>query len=156
MTEIHVEISRLPNGHNLPKPAYQTTGSAGMDLAAAVTKPLEIGPGARAQVATGFMFAIPTGYEAQIRPRSGLALKHGVTVLNAPGTIDSDYRGEVSIVLINHGATPFTVNRGDRIAQMVIAPVAHGDLAEVVTLSPTARGDGGYGSTGSDSGVNKA
>ena len=159
MTEIHVEISRLPNAHNLPQPAYQTNDSAGMDLAAAVTEPLEIGPGARALVATGFMFAIPTGYEAQIRPRSGLALKHGVTVLNAPGTVDSDYRGEVSVVLINHGAAPFIVNRGDRIAQMVIAAVAHGILVEVATLSPTARGAGGYGSTGSDSagsGANEA
>jgi dUTP pyrophosphatase len=140
MTEIHVEISRLPNAHNLPQPAYQTNDSAGMDLAAAVTEPLEIGPGARALVATGFMFAIPTGYEAQIRPRSGLALKHGVTVLNAPGTVDSDYRG-------------------DRIAQMVIAAVAHGILVEVATLSATARGAGGYGSTGSDSadsGANEA
>ena len=130
-----------------------------MDLAAAVTEPLEISPGARALVATGFMFAIPTGYEAQIRPRSGLALKHGVTVLNAPGTVDSDYRGEVSVVLINHGAGPFTVNRGDRIAQMVIAAVVRGDLAEVTMLSPTARGAGGYGSTGSDSagsGANEA
>jgi dUTP pyrophosphatase len=122
-----------------------------MDLAAAVAEPLEISPGDRALVATGFMFGIPIGYEAQIRPRSGLALKHGVTVLNAPGTIDSDYRGEVSIVLINHGAAPFTVNRGDRIAQMVIASVARGDLAEVATLSPTARGAGGYGSSGSAS-----
>jgi len=159
MADLRVEISRLPNGHNLPRPAYQTIGSAGMDLAAAVTEPLEISPGARALVATGFMFAIPAGYEAQIRPRSGLALKHGVTVLNAPGTVDSDYRGEVSVVLINHGAAPFTVNRGDRIAQMVIAAVARGDLAEVTTLSPTARGAGGYGSTGSDSagsGANEA
>ena len=123
MADLRVEISRLPNGHNLPRPAYQTIGSAGMDLAAAVTEPLEISPGARALVATGFMFAIPAGYEAQIRPRSGLALKHGVTVLNAPGTIDSDYRGEVKIILINLSPVPFQINDGDRIAQMVICKV---------------------------------
>ncbi|MDA1311098.1 MAG: dUTP diphosphatase [Proteobacteria bacterium] len=159
MSKIRIEISRLPHGHDLPRPAYQTIGSAGMDLAAAVTEPLEIAPGARTLVATGFMFVIPAGYEAQIRPRSGLALKHGVTVLNAPGTVDSDYRGEVSVVLVNHGAAPFTVNRGDRIAQMVIAAVARGDLAEMETLPPTARGARGYGSTGSGSagsGANEA
>jgi dUTP pyrophosphatase len=154
MSKLPIEISRLSHAHDLPRPAYQTIGSAGMDLAAAVTEPLEIAPGAWVLVPTGFQFAIPAGYEAQVRPRSGLALKHGVTVLNAPGTVDSDYRGEVSVVLINHGPAPFTVSRGDRIAQMVIAAVARGDLAEVASLPPTARGGGGYGSTGS--GANEA
>lgn len=149
-----MEVFRLPHGRGLPRPAYQTIGSAGMDLAAAVEVSLEIAPGGRALVPTGFIFAIPAGHEAQIRPRSGLALKHGVTVLNAPGTVDSDYRGEVSVLLINHGEAPFTVNRGDRIAQMVIAAVARGDLAEVDRLAPTARGAGGYGSTGT--GTNEA
>ena len=148
---VSIEINRLPNGQGLALPAYQTVGSAGMDLAAAVFDPIVITPGTRALVPTGFQFAVPAGYEAQIRPRSGLALKFGVTVLNAPGTIDSDYRGEVSVVLINHGAEPFTVSRGDRIAQMVIAAAARADLVEVSALSPTPRGVGGYGSTGSGS-----
>ena len=122
-----------------------------MDLAAAVFGPIEIAPGARTLVPTGYRFAIPSGYEAQIRPRSGLALNYGVTVLNAPGTVDSDYRGEVSVVLINHGANPFVVNRGDRIAQIVIGAAPHADLAEVNNLTPTPRGAGAYGSTGTGS-----
>jgi dUTP pyrophosphatase len=154
MSDLCIEISRLPHGYDLPRPAYQTMGSAGMDLAAAVTEPVAIMPGTWALVPTGLEFAIPAGYEAQIRPRSGLALKHGVTVLNAPGTVDSDYRGEVSVVLINHGSSAFTVSRGDRIAQMVIAAVARADLVEVEELPATARGAGGYGSTGS--GANEA
>jgi dUTP pyrophosphatase len=154
MSRINVEINRLPHGQGLAVPAYQTIGSAGMDLAAAVFEPVEIAPGARALVPTGFRFAVPAGYEAQIRPRSGLALNHGVTVLNAPGTVDSDYRGEVSVVLINHGAEPFIVKRGDRIAQMVIAAVPRADLVEVNHLSPTPRGAGAYGSTGT--GANEA
>ena len=154
MPRIPVEINRLPHAQGLPLPEYQTIGSAGMDLAAAVFEPIEIAPGARALVPTGYRFAIPGGYEAQIRPRSGLALHCGVTVLNAPGTVDSDYRGEVSVVLINHGTDPFIVNRGDRIAQMVIAAVPRADLAEVITLAPTPRGAGAYGSTGT--GANEA
>ena len=154
MSRVRIEVARLPHAEGVARPAYQTIGSAGMDLAAAVTEALEIAPGGRALVPTGFKIAIPAGHEAQIRPRSGLALNHGVTVLNAPGTVDSDYRGEVSVLLINLGDAPFTVNRGDRIAQMVIAAVARGDLAEVETLPPTARGAGGYGSTGT--GTNEA
>lgn len=122
-----------------------------MDLTAAVFEPIEIAPGARTLVPTGYRLAIPGGYEAQIRPRSGLALNFGVTVLNAPGTVDSDYRGEVSVVLINHGANPFIVNRGDRIAQIVIAAAPHATLAEVKNLTPTPRGTGAYGSTGTGS-----
>lgn len=143
-----IEINRLAHGDGLALPSYQTIGSAGMDLPAAVMEPIVIAPGARALVPTGFRFAIPMGYEAQIRPRSGLALKHGVTVLNTPGTVDCDYRGEVSVVLINHGGEPFTIKRGDRIAQMVIAAVSRANLVEVNDLPTTARGAGGYGSTG--------
>ena len=154
MTRVHVPINRLPHGQGLDLPAYQTIGSAGMDLAAANFEPIEIAPGARALIPTGFRFAIPAGYEAQIRPRSGLALHAGVTVLNAPGTIDSDYRGEVSVVLINHGDAPFEVKRGERIAQMVLAQVPRADLVEVNELPPTPRGVGGYGSTGT--GANEA
>lgn len=154
MTRVSVSINRLPHGQGLALPSYQTAGSAGMDLAAAVIEPIEIAPGARVLVPTGFRVAIPAGHEAQIRPRSGLALNHGVTVLNAPGTVDSDYRGEVSVVLINHGAEPFIVKRGDRIAQMVIAAVSRADLMAVSDLPPTPRGAGGYGSTGT--GANEA
>lgn len=154
MGRVPVSVNRLPHGQGLDLPTYQTIGSAGMDLAAAVFEPLEIAPGARALVPTGFRFAIPAGHEAQIRPRSGLALHHGVTVLNAPGTIDSDYRGEVSVVLINHGEAPFVVKRGDRIAQMVLAQVPRAELAETGDLPPTPRGAGAYGSTGT--GANEA
>jgi dUTP pyrophosphatase len=132
----------------VPPPRYQTEGAAGMDLHAALAAPLTLAPGERALVPTGWAVAIPPGFEGQVRPRSGLALRHGVTVLNAPGTIDADYRGELQVVLVNHGQAPFSVARGDRVAQLVICPVAHAELHEVATLDATARGAGGYGSTG--------
>uniref|UniRef100_A0A9E7ZIB3 Deoxyuridine 5'-triphosphate nucleotidohydrolase n=1 Tax=Bosea sp. NBC_00436 TaxID=2969620 RepID=A0A9E7ZIB3_9HYPH len=141
-------LQRLPHGADLPLPAYETAGAAGLDLRAALAENLTLVPGERALIPTGLAMQLPVGFEGQVRPRSGLALRHGVTVLNAPGTVDSDYRGEVSVVLINHGSEPFTVTRGDRIAQLVIAPVTHALLSEVETLSETARGAGGYGSTG--------
>jgi dUTP pyrophosphatase len=147
---IRVEVRQLPHGKDLPLPAYQSTGAAGLDLLAAVPEetPLILSPGKYAIVPTGLTIALPSGYEAQVRPRSGLAAKHGVTVLNAPGTVDADYRGEVSVLLINHGDTPFAIRRGERIAQMVIAPVARAQLLVVASLSTTDRGSGGYGSTG--------
>ena len=149
-----IYIKRLPYGAGLPLPRYQTAGSAGLDLSAAIKKTEIIGPGDRALIPTGFALALPSGVEAQIRPRSGLALKNGVTVLNAPGTIDSDYRGEISVLLINHGHEPFMIERGDRIAQMIISEVIQVRLIEVETLSKTNRGADGYGSTGSKSAVN--
>ena len=132
----------------VPPPRYQTEGAAGMDLHAAVREPVTIAPGARALVPAGWAVAIPPGYEGQVRPRSGLAFKHGVTVLNAPGTIDADYRGELKVLLVNHGERDFVVSRGDRIAQLLICPVFQADLREVETLDATPRGAGGYGSTG--------
>ena len=147
-------LQRLPHGADLPLPAYETEGAAGLDLRAAIGGPVTLAPGERALIPTGLAMQLPEGFEGQVRPRSGLALRHGVTVLNAPGTVDSDYRGEVSVVLINHGSEPFTVTRGDRIAQLVIAPVTHARLSEVETLSETARGAGGYGSTGISGGSN--
>ncbi len=146
--KLAVAIKRLPHGVDLPLPSYATTDSAGMDLAAAVASDLVLKPGARAVVPTGFVIALPRGFEAQVRPRSGLAARHGVTVLNAPGTIDADYRGEVGVILVNHGSADFTVTRGMRIAQMVIAPVSLATLAEAAELPDTARGTGGFGSTG--------
>ncbi len=144
-----VRIEMLPVGEvRVPAPAYQTGGAVGLDLCAALPAPVTIHPSARAMIPTGFAFAIPDGYEGQVRPRSGLAHRHGITVLNAPGTIDPDYRGEVKVVLINHGSEPWTVQQGDRIAQLVVCPVARAELAEVRTLDETARGAGGYGSTG--------
>lgn len=143
---IEVTIKRLPNGQGLALPAYETSGAAGMDLRAA--EPATLRPGARHLVPTGLSIALPEGYEAQVRPRSGLAAKHGVTVLNAPGTIDSDYRGEVKVILINHGEAEFHIARGDRIAQMVIAPVSRVALHETEQLDDTARGAGGFGSSG--------
>ena len=134
---------------DVPLPHYMTTGSAGMDVRAAVSEDVVLGPGDRAAIETGLSFAIPPGYEMQVRPRSGLALKHGVTVLNSPGTIDSDYRGEVKIILINLGPESFAVKRGARIAQLVVAPVVQAYLREAESLDETARGDGGFGSTGS-------
>jgi len=134
--------------HDLPAPSYATELAAGLDLPACVSEPLTLAPGARALVPTGWSVALPRGYEAQVRPRSGLALRHGVTVLNAPGTVDADYRGEIGVVLINHGDAPFVLRPGDRIAQLVIAAVAHVSVDVVVTLDETARGAGGYGSTG--------
>lgn len=148
MTTVRVE--RLPHAEGLALPAYETTGSAGMDLRAAVAEfePVVLAPGERKLIPTGLKIALEPGYEAQVRPRSGLALKHGVTCLNSPGTIDSDYRGEVGVILINHGQIPFEINRGERIAQMVIAPYAQAVMAEVEALDETARGAGGFGSTG--------
>jgi dUTP pyrophosphatase len=147
---IKVEVQRLPHGEGLALPAYQSADASGLDLLAAVpeTAPITLDPGKHALVPTGLIIALPRGYEAQVRPRSGLAAKHGVTVLNAPGTIDADYRGEVSVLLINHGDAPFTIRRGERIAQMVIAPVVRVELVGVTALSATDRGDGGFGSTG--------
>ncbi len=143
---IRIALQRLPHGQGLPLPAYATDGAAGMDVVAA--EDLVLAPGARHAVATGFAMAIPPGYEVQVRPRSGLALKHGITCLNTPGTIDCDYRGEVKVILANLGDQPFTVARGDRIAQLVPAPVQRAELDEVGSLDETARGSGGFGSTG--------
>lgn len=143
---IRIALMRLPHGEGLPLPAYATPGAAGMDVVAA--EALTLAPGARHAVATGFAMAIPVGYEVQVRPRSGLALKHGITCLNTPGTIDSDYRGEVKVILANLGSEPFEIARGERIAQLVPAPVQFATLDEVETLDETARGSGGFGSTG--------
>jgi dUTP pyrophosphatase len=141
---------QLPHGEGLPLPIYQSAHAAGFDLSAAVPieAPLILRPGQYAPVPTGLSIALPEGFEAQVRPRSGLAAKCGVTVLNAPGTVDADYRGEVAVILINHGGAPFTIRRGERIAQMVVASVARCELVPVTTLPPTARGAGGFGSTG--------
>ena len=148
MTTLRVE--RLPHAEGLPLPAYETSGSAGMDLRAAVAgeTPVILPPGGRALVPTGLKIALEPGFEAQVRPRSGLALKHGITCLNSPGTIDSDYRGEVGVILINHGEEPFVIRRGERIAQLVIARHEQAALVEVEALDETARGAGGFGSTG--------
>ena len=143
---INVHIKRLAGGEDLPLPAYETTGAAGMDLRSA--EAITLMPGARHLVPTGLSIALPQGFEAQVRPRSGLAVKHGVTVLNAPGTIDCDYRGEVKVPLINHGQEDFVIARGDRIAQMVIAPVTRISWTEVDSLDETTRGEGGFGSSG--------
>ena len=145
-----VPIVRLPHGADLPLPAYETAQAAGMDLRAAVPdeEPLTLRPGSRFAVPTGLAFALPPGFEGQVRPRSGLAFKHGVTCLNTPGTIDADYRGEVKVILINHGEEDFVIRRGERIGQLVIAPVVQAVWAEVETLDETARGAGGFGSTG--------
>ena len=145
-----VDIVRLSHNADLPLPAYETTGAAGMDLRAAVSgdEALVLSPGTRAAVPTGLAFALPEGFEAQVRPRSGLALKAGVTVANAPGTIDADYRGELKVLLINLGAEDFVIRRGDRIAQLVIAPVVQASWCEVENLDATDRGTGGFGSTG--------
>ena len=148
MTPIEVPLQRLPHGAGLPLPSYATVDAAGLDLLAAVAEPIELAPGARRLVPTGISIALPPGYEAQLRPRSGLALKHGVTLLNSPGTIDADYRGEVGVILINLGEVPFRLQRGDRIAQLVIAPVARLAWRESETLPESARGPGGFGSTG--------
>ena len=145
---IDVRVTRLPHGADLPLPAYQTADSAGMDLMAAIDAPITLAPGARQLIPTGLAIALPPGHEAQIRPRSGLALRHGVTVANAPGTIDSDYRGEVKVILINLGDADFTVTRGMRVAQMVVATVTRASIQQVDRLDNTERGDGGFGSTG--------
>jgi len=145
---VKVALQRLPHGADLPLPAYETAGAAGLDLRAAITDTLVLAPGERTLVPTGLAMQLPEGFEGQVRPRSGLAVRHGVTVLNAPGTVDSDYRGEIKVPLINHGDEPFPITRGDRIAQLVIAPVTHAELTEVAALDPTGRGAGGFGSTG--------
>ena len=143
---IEIELQRLPHGDGLPLPSYATDGAAGLDVVAA--EELTLAPGERHAVATGFAIAIPPGYEVQIRPRSGLALKHGITCLNTPGTIDEDYRGEVKVILANLGSEPFAVKRGERIAQLVPAPVLKASFREVTQLGETTRGIGGFGSTG--------
>jgi dUTP pyrophosphatase len=147
---IKIDIRLLPHGEGLALPAYQSAHAAGLDLFAAVPEdaPVTLAPGKYALIPTGLTIALPAGYEAQIRPRSGLAAKHGVTVLNAPGTVDADYRGEISVSLINHGDMPFQIRRGERIAQMVIASVVRAQLIPVAALSATERGSGGFGSTG--------
>lgn len=150
MTSLAISIRQLPHGAGLPLPRYATAASAGMDLCAAVADETVLAPGARAAVPTGLSIALPAGYEAQIRPRSGLALTHGLTVLNSPGTIDSDYRGEIQIILGNLGAEPFAVTRGMRIAQLVVAPVTRIEWVESETLPDSERGEGGFGSTGLD------
>lgn len=151
MSAPHIAVRRLPHGHDLPLPAYESEAAAGLDLRAAVPDgaPLVLAPGARALVPTGLEMAIPPGHEGQVRPRSGLAARHGVTLLNTPGTIDADYRGEVKVILINLGDTPFEVSRGLRIAQLVVAPVVRVAVEAAETLSDTPRGAGGFGSTGS-------
>lgn len=148
MTQVSIEITRLPHGSDIPLPSYETEGSAGMDIRAAVEKTVTIAPGARALVPSGFKIALPMGYEAQIRPRSGLALKKGITLPNTPGTIDADYRGEIGIILMNLGEETFVIERGDRIAQMVIAPVTTAIWVEAGALNETERGEAGFGSTG--------
>jgi dUTP pyrophosphatase len=147
---VKVDIRQLPHGEGLALPAYQSAHAAGLDLLAAVPadSPLILVPGQRALVPTGLTIALPPGYEAQVRPRSGLASTHGVTVLNAPGTVDADYRGEIGVLLVNHGDAPFPIHRGERIAQMVIAAVVRAELVPAVALSATERGGGGFGSTG--------
>jgi dUTP pyrophosphatase len=151
LSAIKLDIRQLPHGEGLPLPAYQSAHAAGLDLLAAVpdNAPLVLAPGKHAMVPTGLAIALPQGFEAQVRPRSGLAAKHGVTVLNSPGTIDADYRGEIQVILINHGPEPFAIRRGERIAQMVIAPVVQVRLNTVDSLPDTGRGSGGFGSTGS-------
>ena len=147
---VKVDIRQLPHGEGLALPAYQSADAAGLDLLAAVPEhaPMILAPGQYAMIPTGLVIALPSGYEAQVRPRSGLAAKHGVTVLNSPGTIDADYRGEINVLLINHGGAPFTIRRGERIAQMVIAAVVQAKLRPVTSLSETERSSGGFGSTG--------
>jgi dUTP pyrophosphatase len=148
--QVDVRIRRLPHAEGLPLPGYETAHAAGMDLRAAIEEsaPVVLAPGQRTMVPTGLSIALPEGFEAQIRPRSGLAAKHGITCLNSPGTVDADYRGEVKVILINHGPEPFTIQRGERIAQMVVAPVTRAAWVEVEALDDTDRGAGGFGSTG--------
>ena len=150
MLKANVRYLTLPHGEGLEPPSYESAAAAGMDLRAAIDADgsLVMEPGRRALVPTGLAIALPAGYEAQVRPRSGLAARHGVTVLNSPGTVDADYRGEVKVILINHGETPFVIERGMRIAQMVIAPVTRADMIEATSLDETERGGGGFGSTG--------
>ncbi|RQD75440.1 MAG: dUTP diphosphatase [Candidatus Syntrophonatronum acetioxidans] len=148
MKKIKVEIKVLEKAKDLPLPQYESPGSAGMDLRAALEKDLELMPGKHCLIPTGLKISLPENYEGQVRPRSGLALKYGITVLNAPGTLDSDYRGELKVILINLGETPYTIKRGDRIAQLIIAPLVKADLMPVEVLSGTKRGEGGFGHSG--------
>ena len=148
MSGVRVDVMRLEHGVDLPLPAYATADSAGMDLLSAESGDVTLQPGARAMVATGIAIQLPSGFEAQVRPRSGLAAKHGVTVLNSPGTIDADYRGEIKVILVNLGDASVTLSRGERIAQMIVAPVIQVHLNEVDTLEASERGSGGFGSTG--------
>jgi dUTP pyrophosphatase len=148
MTPLHVAVRRFPETDDLPLPSYRTAGAAGMDLYAAVGEPLTLAPGERAAVPTGIAIALPPGYEAQVRPRSGLARDHGIALVNAPGTVDADYRGQILVLVINLGQQPFTVNRGERIAQMVVVPVTRITWDEVRSLDETERGEGGFGHTG--------
>lgn len=148
MPSVTIQVVREPNCDDIPLPSYETEHAAGMDLRAAVDEPLTLAPGMRALVPTGIRIALPPGYEAQVRPRSGLAWRHGISMVNAPGTIDADYRGQVSVILINHGQQPFVIRRGDRIAQMVVAPVTRVAWEAVPNLDATARGEGGFGHTG--------
>ncbi len=143
-----IQFKKLPHAKDLPLPGYETGSAAGMDIRAALEVPITLKPGERILIPTGLQMALPEGYEAQIRPRSGLAIKNGITMLNSPGTIDADYRGEVKVIAINHGQNDFVVNHGDRIAQMVIAPVVQLPIKEVSELDETERGEGGFGSTG--------
>ncbi len=145
---LHLSIQREPDALDLPLPSYATAGAAGMDLYAAVDADTVLGPGRRASISTGIRIAVSVGYEAQVRPRSGLALRHGLSMVNTPGTIDSDYRGVIRVLLINHGQEPFTLKRGERIGQLVVCPVVRVEWDETETLDETARGDGGFGHTG--------
>ena len=151
---IRVQVEVLPEAEGLDLPAYASAGSAGMDLRAAVAEPVTLQPGGIGLITTGLRIALPGGYEAQIRPRSGLALKHGLSMVNTPGTIDSDYRGPVQVIVVNHGSEPYTIRRGDRIAQMVICPVVRAELVECAELPETGRGAGGFGHTGYDTNAN--
>lgn len=148
MKDIPLRIKRLAHGEGLPLPFYATPGSSGMDLSAAVQEDVILAPGERRLIPTGFAISVPRGFEVQARPRSGLALRHGISMPNTPGTIDSDYRGEISVILINHGTESFTISRGDRIAQIVVVPVVQAAITEVDDLDDTDRGAGGFGSTG--------
>ena len=148
MTPLQVPLCRLPHGRDLPLPRYASEDAAGLDLLAAIDEPVELAPGMRKLIPTGISIALPRGYEAQVRPRSGLALKHGIGLLNSPGTIDADYRGEIAVILINHGEAAFAIARGDRIAQLVVAPVTRLAWAESEKLPDSARGVSGFGSTG--------
>jgi dUTP pyrophosphatase len=148
MTRVRVRIQQTAEAEGLPLPGYETEGAAGMDLRAAIAAPVTIAPGEVRLISTGLIIAVPEGYEAQVRPRSGLALRHGITMLNSPGTIDADFRGVLSLIVINHGREPFTVSRGDRMAQLVIAPVARCEWEPVEALDDTPRGTGGFGHTG--------
>jgi dUTP pyrophosphatase len=146
--EVTVMVSRLPESRDLPLPAYATAESAGADICASVATPVTLAPGERAAIPTGLRIALPSGYEAEIRPRSGLASRHGLTLTNAPGTIDADYRGEIMILMINLGAEPVVIRRGDRIAQMLVRPVSRASFSEIPSLPPSGRGEGGFGHTG--------